>query len=58
MRLHRVGDVRQCQGTALADWVMQGSDGKDVARGTNVIVFAATGRVESMTGILALADRP
>jgi len=31
--LERTGDVRQCQGTALADWVAKGPDGTARGRG-------------------------
>jgi uncharacterized protein YndB with AHSA1/START domain len=50
MRLRRQGDVRQCQGTALADWVAVGADGQEKGRGTNVFVFRGAGRIESVTG--------
>jgi len=50
MRLRREGDVRHCQGTVLADWVVQGSDGQERGRGTNVFVFRTAGRIEAVTG--------
>jgi hypothetical protein len=50
MRLRRQGDVRHCQGTALADWVAVGADGQEKGRGTNVFVFRGAGRIESVTG--------
>jgi uncharacterized protein YndB with AHSA1/START domain len=50
LRLTRDGAVRQCQGVALADWVARGTDGDERARGTNVFVFGADGRIESVTG--------
>lgn len=51
IRLEREGDVRQCQGTALADWVAVGPDGQARMRGTSVFVFDEDGRIESVTGI-------
>ena len=51
--LKRVGDVRHCQGTALADWVAMASDGAERSRGTNVFVFGPTGKIESVTGLWA-----
>jgi uncharacterized protein YndB with AHSA1/START domain len=45
--LRRKGEVRQCQGTALADWIAVGTDGKEHMRGTSVFVFAPDGRLES-----------
>lgn len=50
IRLHRSGDARQCQGMALVDWVMRGSDGQDQGRGTSAFVFGPDGRIESVTG--------
>jgi uncharacterized protein YndB with AHSA1/START domain len=47
----RVGEVRHCQGTALADWVATVNDGEERARGTNVFVFDGTGKIESVTGL-------
>jgi len=50
---HRQGEVRQCQGTALADWTATGADGAEVARGTNVFRLGADGRIESVVGLWA-----
>lgn len=52
MRLTRAGDVRQCQGTVLADWLARGSDGQERMRGSNVFVFGSDGRIESVTGFI------
>ena len=49
--LKRIGDVRHCQGTALADWVAIAADGAERSRGTNVFVFGPTGKIESVTGL-------
>jgi uncharacterized protein YndB with AHSA1/START domain len=57
LRLERRGDVRHCQGTALADWVGLGTNGEERFKGTNVFVFGATGQIESVTGIWAPPDR-
>jgi uncharacterized protein YndB with AHSA1/START domain len=51
--LKRIGDVRHCQGTALADWVAVATDGAERSRGTNVFVFGPTGKIESVTGVWA-----
>jgi uncharacterized protein YndB with AHSA1/START domain len=48
--LHRKGDIRQCQGTVLADWIAAGNDGKERMSGTSVFVFRADGRIDSATG--------
>lgn len=49
--LSRDGDVRHCQGVAVADWVARTAEGAERARGTNVYVFDAAGRIESVTGL-------
>jgi len=48
--LSRAGDVRQCQGTALADWVAKGPDGASRGRGTNVFDLAPDGRIRRIVG--------
>ncbi len=50
IRLKRDGNVRHCQGVALADWIAVAADGQERARGTNVFRFGADGRIESVTG--------
>jgi uncharacterized protein YndB with AHSA1/START domain len=52
-RLRREGDVRQCQGTALADWVAVGDDGSSRSRGTNVFEMAPDGRIAGVVGFWA-----
>lgn len=49
--LARVGEVRHCQGTVLADWVAQGPDGQARMRGTNVFQLGPDGRIEAATGL-------
>ena len=49
--LKRIGEVRHCQGTALADWAAVATDGAERSRGTNVFVFGPTGKIESVTGV-------
>ena len=48
--LERAGDVRQCQGTAVVDWVAKGPDGAARGRGTNVFELAPDGRVARVVG--------
>lgn len=48
--LTRSGDVRHCQGMVLADWTAAGLDGTERGKGTNVFVFAPSGKVEWVTG--------
>ena len=50
IRMHRRGDVRQCQGTLLADWSAVGPDGAERMAGTNVFALHPDGRIESVVG--------
>lgn len=50
-RLERSGDVRHCQGTALADWRSCAADGAEIGRGTNVYRFAPDGRIAAVVGL-------
>jgi uncharacterized protein YndB with AHSA1/START domain len=49
--LRRKGSVRQCQGTALAEWVAVFPDGMERMSGTSVFRLQADGRIESAVGI-------
>lgn len=51
MVLDRTGDVRQCQGTAVADWVAKGPDGATRGRGTNVFLLAPDGLIARVVGL-------
>jgi len=51
VRLERRGEPRQCQGTALVDWVARGGDGRELGSGTNVLELAPDGRIARVTGI-------
>jgi len=44
-------DVRHCQGTALADWLVKSPDGKTIAKGTSVFELAADGRFTRVVGL-------
>ena len=48
--LARDGAVRQCQGTAIADWIATGANGQEQGRGTNVFTLGPDGRIEGVTG--------
>jgi uncharacterized protein YndB with AHSA1/START domain len=54
IRLERRGDIRQCQGTVLAEWIGVGRQGEERMNGTNVFLLAPTGRIESVTGFITL----
>lgn len=49
--LERNGAVRQCQGTALADWRATGPDGAPRGQGTNVFELAPDGRIAGVVGL-------
>ncbi|MFN7976385.1 MAG: SRPBCC family protein [Acidobacteriota bacterium] len=51
MTLSRAGDPRQCQGTAVCDWLAAGPDGATAARGTNVLDLAPDGRLARIVGL-------
>lgn len=55
LRMRRAGDVRHCQGTVLVDWIASGGDGQERARGTNVFVLGAAGKIQSVTGFWGAA---
>ena len=57
LRMKRSGDVRHCQGTVLANFVVAGPDGVERGSGTNVFVFGAGGRIETATGFMDPARR-
>ncbi|HYU78780.1 MAG TPA: SRPBCC domain-containing protein [Vicinamibacterales bacterium] len=50
LRLERKGPIRQCQGTALVDWIAVSTDGQQRAAGVNVFTLSAAGRIEAVTG--------
>lgn len=50
VRLERSGEVRHCQGEALADWAARAGDGAERGRGTNLYRFAPDGRIAAVTG--------
>jgi uncharacterized protein YndB with AHSA1/START domain len=50
IRMERKGPIRHCQGTVLADWVAVDRDAKERMSGTNVFVFHADGKIDSVTG--------
>jgi uncharacterized protein YndB with AHSA1/START domain len=50
MRMERRGDVRQCQGTVLAEWVALTKDNQERGRGTNVFAFGPNGNIDSVIG--------
>ena len=51
LRLERDGDVRQCQGTAVVEWVARAADGQERGRGTNVFELAPDGRIARAVGL-------
>lgn len=49
MRMQRKGEVKHCLATVLADWNAIDKDAKEAMSGTNVFVFHADGRIDSVT---------
>lgn len=50
LTMRRSGDVRHCQGCAIAEWVAASADGEPKARGTNVFLLDEAGRITAVTG--------
>jgi uncharacterized protein YndB with AHSA1/START domain len=50
MTLARDGEVKECQGVAIAPWVARAADGAERGKGTNVFGLAADGRIRLATG--------
>ena len=50
IRLQRKGEVRQCQGTVLADWIAVDGNSQTRMTGSSVYVFRADGKIVSVTG--------
>jgi uncharacterized protein YndB with AHSA1/START domain len=55
--LKRNGEIRQCQGVVLADWIWVKSGGEEYARGTNVFALRPDGLIESATGFVQTVNR-
>jgi uncharacterized protein YndB with AHSA1/START domain len=53
MRLDRRGDIRHCQWHVLAEWSAVDGAGQERARGTNLFVLDASGRIAEVTGFWA-----
>lgn len=51
----RAGAPRQCQGTGAVDWVAEGPDGAERARGTHVFDLAEDGRLARVVGLRSTA---
>jgi uncharacterized protein YndB with AHSA1/START domain len=50
MTISRAGDVRECQGVAIADWVARTGDGTVSGHGASVFGLVADGRIRVATG--------
>jgi len=50
MRMERRGDIRQCQGLVLAEWVALTTDNQERGRGMNVFTFGPDRKIEAVTG--------
>ncbi|MGD0403195.1 MAG: SRPBCC domain-containing protein [Candidatus Acidiferrales bacterium] len=54
VRMRRNGDVRQCQGVVLADWIASAADGRELMSGTNVFALGPDARITSAAGFANL----
>ena len=50
LRMERRGQIHQCQGLVLAEWVALTSDNKKRGHGTNVFAFGSDTKIEAVTG--------
>jgi uncharacterized protein YndB with AHSA1/START domain len=50
--LARVGEARQCQGSALVDWVAHTATGGQAGGGTNLFEFSADGKIARVVGFV------
>ena len=50
LRMRRKGEVRHCQGTVIADWIVLTDGGLERLSGANVFVLGPDGRIHSATG--------
>jgi uncharacterized protein YndB with AHSA1/START domain len=50
IRMEREGEIRQCQGMVLADWITRSAGTAPSAAGTNVFVLDGDGKIDSVTG--------
>lgn len=53
LKVERDGQLQQCQGTGVADWVARTPDGSTAARGRNVFDFSPDGRLSRVVGLWA-----
>lgn len=53
LRMERRGEVRQCQGLVLVEWVALTPDNQERGHGTNVFAFGADKKIEAVTGFWA-----
>jgi hypothetical protein len=51
VRLRREGEIRHCQGTVLANWLVVMSDGQQRGSGTDVFLFGADRHITAVTGL-------
>ena len=52
IRLTRLGNIRHCRGTILADWIAAGPDSKPMMSGVNVFVLNSDRKIATVTGLV------
>ena len=50
LTISREGEIQQCQGTAIVDWIARRADGTEAGRGMNVFALAPDGLIRSIVG--------
>lgn len=50
VRMQRAGEPRHCQGTAIVEWTATDRSGAPCGKGTNVVRFAADGKIAGVVG--------
>lgn len=50
LTIARDGEVQECQGVALARWIVRKTDGTEVNKGTNFFLLSPEGRIQRVTG--------
>lgn len=58
IRLERRGNVRQCQGSALADWISPSDDGEPRMTGSCCFALTPDNQIDTVTNFITLSSDP
>ena len=50
LTIAREGEVSQCQGSVLSNWIARKSDGSQIGKGVNVFTLTPAGRIKKIVG--------